>query len=136
MNKLIKISKEEFERRRILYKFNDTKYYVMDGKGINTYADYFDKLWEVFEFSDIPEGWLKNYHTENDFMTDEEEITADKVVFVIKNYNDFMKDDLKEKAETEDYYKNFLLPFWDEEVERTVVGGKRKDFNIYLVSNE
>lgn len=32
-------------------------------------------------------------------------------------------------------YENYLLPFWDEEVERVVVEGKRKDFDIYLVSN-
>ncbi len=33
-------------------------------------------------------------------------------------------------------YKNYLLPFWDEEVECVVVEGKRKDFNIYLISNK
>lgn len=45
-----------------------------------------------------------------------------------------MKNNNEEKHEIEDYYENYLLPF-DEEVERVVVEGKRKDFIIYLVSN-
>ena len=46
-----------------------------------------------------------------------------------------MKNNKWEKENLEDTYENYLLPFWDEEVERVVVEGKRKDFNIYLVSN-
>lgn len=107
----------------------------MDGAGIETYEQYFDRLWEVFEFSDIPEGWKKDFHTEDDFMTEMDELPADKYIFVIKNYDKFMRNNNEEKYEIEDYYENYLLPFWDEEVERVVVEGKRKDFNIYLVSN-
>ena len=107
----------------------------MDGAGIETYEQYFDRLWEVFGFSDIPEGWKKDFHTEDDFMTEMDELLEDKYVFVIKNYDKFMKNNNEEKHEIEDYYENYLLPFWDEEVERVVVEGKRKDFNIYLVSN-
>lgn len=69
MNKLYRISKEEFEKKKILYKFNDVKYIVMDGKGIETYEQYFDKLWEAFGFSEILAGWEKDYHTEDEFMT-------------------------------------------------------------------
>ena len=54
----------------------------------------------------------------------------------ITNYDEFLTNNIEERAEIEDYYKNYLLPFWDEEVERVVVEGKRKDFDIYLVSNE
>ena len=53
----------------------------------------------------------------------------------IKNYNELFENNQTEKENLEDTYKNYLLPFWDEEVERTVVGGKRKDFDIYLVSD-
>lgn len=129
------MTKEEFEKKKILYKYPDTKYIVMDGTGIETYEQYFDRLWEVFGFSDIPEGWKKDFHTKDDFMTEMDELPEDKYVFVIKNYDKFMKNNNEEKHEIEDYYENYLLPFWDEEVERVVVEGKRKDFNIYLVSN-
>ncbi len=135
MNRLYRMTKEEFEKKKILYKYPDTKYIVMDGTGIETYEQYFDRLWEVFGFSDIPEGWKKDFHTEDDFMTEMDELPEDKYVFVIKNYDKFMKNNNEEKHEIEDYYENYLLPFWDEEVERVVVEGKRKDFNIYLVSN-
>lgn len=134
MNTLYRITKEEFEKRRILYKFNDVKYIVMDGTGIETYEQYFDKLWEVFNFSEIPDGWEKDYHTEDDFLTEMDELLDDKYIFVIKNYDEFLANNIEEKAEIEDYYENYLLPFWDEEVERVVVEGKRKDFDIYLVS--
>lgn len=134
MNKLYRMTKEEFEKKKILYKFNDVKYIVMDGKGIETYEQYFDKLWEVFNFSEIPDGWEKDYHTEDDFLTEMDELPDDKYIFVIKNYDEFLANNIEEKAEIEDYYENYLLPFWDEEVERVVVEGKRKDFDIYLVS--
>ena len=135
MNRLYRMTKEKFEKKKILYKYADTKYIIMDGAGIETYEQYFDRLWEVFEFSDIPEGWKKDFHTEDDFMTEMDELPADKYIFVIKNYDKFMRNNNEEKYEIEDYYENYLLPFWDEEVERVVVEGKRKDFNIYLVSN-
>lgn len=134
MNKLYRMTKEEFEKRKILYKYNDVKYIVMDGKGIGTYEQYFDKLWKVFNFSEIPDGWEKDYHTEDDFLTEMDELPDDKYIFVIKNYDEFLANNIEEKAEIEDYYENYLLPFWDEEVERVVVEGKRKDFDIYLVS--
>ena len=135
MNTLYKMTKEEFEKKKILYKFNDVKYIVMDGAGIETYEQYFDKLWEVFGFSEIPEGFKKDYYTEDDFMTEMDELTNEKYVFVIKNYDEFLISNPKVRKRIEDYYENYLLPFWDEEVERVVVEGKRKDFNIYLVSN-
>ena len=135
MNTLYRMTKEDFERKKILYKFNDVKYIVMDGAGIETYEQYFDKLWEAFGFSEIPEGFKKDYHTEYDFMTDDDFLPAEKYTFVIKNYDEFMKNNKWEKENLEDTYENYLLPFWDEEVERVVVEGKRKDFNIYLVSN-
>ena len=50
---------EEFEKKKILYKYPDAKYIVMNGAGIETYEQYFDRLWEVFGFSDIPKGWKK-----------------------------------------------------------------------------
>lgn len=134
MNKLYRMTKEEFEKKKILYKYNDVKYIVMDGKGIGTYEQYFDKLWKVFNFSEIPDGWEKDYHTEDDFLTEMDELPDDKYIFVIKNYDEFLANNIEEKAEIEDYYENYLLPFWDEEVERVVVEGKRKDFDIYLVS--
>ena len=83
MNTLYKMTKEEFEKKKILYKFNDVKYIVMDGAGIETYEQYFDKLWEVFGFSEIPEGWKKDYHTEYDFMTDDDFLPFEKYTFVM-----------------------------------------------------
>lgn len=136
MNKLYKMTAKEFEKKKILYKHSDTKYIVMDGSGITTYEEYFDRLWQAFGFSDLPEGWKKDNHSEYDFMTDDDFLPNDKYVFIIKNYEQFMKSNPIEKSKIEKRYNNYLLPFWDEEVERVVVDGKRKDFNIYLVSNE
>ena len=44
MNKLYRMTTEEFEKRKILYARDDTKYIVMDGDGVNTYEEYFDRL--------------------------------------------------------------------------------------------
>lgn len=54
MNALYRMTTEEFEKRKILYRFNDVKYVVMDGKGIETYEQYFDRLWKVFNLGVIP----------------------------------------------------------------------------------
>lgn len=135
MNTLYRMTKDEFEKRKILYKFNDVKYIVMDGKSIETYEQYFDKLWEVFEFSEIPKDWEKDYHTEDDFLTEMDELTEDKYVFISKNYDDFLSNNSEIKRRIENHYKNYLLPFWEEEVERVVVEGKHKEFDIYLISN-
>lgn len=136
MNKLYKMTRQEFEENKILYKFDDTKYIVMDGNGITTYEQYFDKLWKDFGFSKIPVGWKKDYCTEDDFLTEMDELPSEKYVFVIKNYDLFLTDNPNVKHRIINHYEKFILPFWDEEVERVVVEGKRKDFNIYLVSNE
>lgn len=136
MNQLYRMTKKEFEEKKILYKFNDVKYIVMDGKGIETYEQYFDKLWEMFAFCEIPDGWKKDYHTEYDYMTDDDFLPEEKYALIINNYDLFMKNNQSEKENFEDTYENYLLPFWDEEVERVVVEGKRKDFNIYLVSSK
>lgn len=136
MNKLYKMTAKEFEKKKILYKHSDTKYIVMDGSGITTYEEYFDRLWQAFGFNDLPEGWKKDYHSEDDFMTDSDELPNNKYVFVIKNYENFLTNNHSIRSDIEEYYADYLLPFWDEEVERVVVDGKRKDFNIYLVSNE
>ncbi len=36
MNRLYRMTKEEFEKKKILYKYADTKYIIMDGAGIET----------------------------------------------------------------------------------------------------
>lgn len=129
MNKLYKMTKEEFEQKKILYQFDDVKYIVMDGAGIETYEQHFDKLWEVFSFGKIPEDWEKDYHTEYDFLPEE------KYTVIIKNYDKFMNNNKWEKENLEDTYENYLLPFWDEEVERIVKEGKRKDFRYQTAEN-
>lgn len=68
-------------------------------------------------------------------MTEMDELPEDKYVFAIKNYELFFKNNSLERLKIENRYENYLLPFWDEEVEHVVVEGKRKDFIIYLVSN-
>jgi hypothetical protein len=37
------------------------------------------------------------------------------------------------KADFIDHFKDFILPFWEDEVTRVFVGGKAKSFNVYLV---
>ena len=124
MNTLYKMTKEEFEKKKILYKFNDVKYIVMDGAGIETYEQYFDKLWEVFGFSEIPEGWKKDYHTEYDFMTDDDFLPFEKYTFVIKNYDEFLRsvygDYLKmPPKEKRVNHSAMKIDFGDEDVKKT-----------------
>lgn len=55
MNKLCRMTKENLNTKKSL-QFNDVKYIVIDSAGIETYEQYFDKLWEAFDFREIQRG--------------------------------------------------------------------------------
>ena len=66
-------------------------------------------------------------------MRDLDWLNADGYVFIIKNFENFMENDISKKEKIMYYFEDEILPWWEEEVERCVLGGKAKPFNLYLV---
>jgi hypothetical protein len=120
----------------------------IDGKYIRRYENYIDAMVDAFAF---PEMRGRSFDAFMDWMTDLGWLTnysdnyIDLALFVY-NYEAFMRDDLGAKvrilgakvripkAYIIETFASSMLYFWHSEIERTVAGGKRCAFDIYLVS--
>lgn len=130
-NALAYITKQGYEK----LKFDkNTKVVIIDGSKIQTWEDYWNEISEKFEFPELPDGWESDFYSYYDFMGELDWIKEDSIVLIIENFNSFFSTDLKAKNDEIETFVNYILPFWDEEVERVVVGGKRRDFNVYCVT--
>ena len=52
---------------------------------------------------------------------------------LLKNFNDFFRTEPIQKEKEINTLKDYILPFWEEDVEHVVVGGKKRSFNVYCV---
>ena len=103
----------------------------MDGERIQSSEDYLELAWLAFKFPypDEEPSW-DGY---NDWISDLTWIDADGFALFIHNFTKFMKKDYREKAAFVEHFRDFILPFWEDEVTKVFVGGKAKPFNVYLV---
>lgn len=113
----------------------------IDGKTIKTLEDYMKKIIEVFKF---PEGLFKNldnFDSYDDWMTDLTWLSEKKwigkgnvgYVLFMYNFDKMMKEDPERKAKIIYYFNESIIPFWKEDVEKVVVGGKSKIFKVVIV---
>jgi hypothetical protein len=96
--------------------------------------DYLDGMKDLFQFpfrNEISYNLsLDGYY---DWMRDLDWLDKDGYILVIYNYNDFLNGDLEAKRKVIYGVIDTILPFWKEEVLRTVVEGIAKTFIVYLV---
>lgn len=107
---------------------------IIDGEKISLWADYWDAISTAFSFPDLPSYMSADYHSYYDLMTDLSWLEKENIILVIENAEDFLKNDLQLKNDIINDFKEYLLPFWEEEVLKTVVGGKKKNFCVYLIN--
>ena len=69
----------------------------------------------------------------NDWMKDLDWFGKDSYILIIRNYKSFLANDLPLKEMIMEGFRDYILPWWQEDVEKYVVEGKAKPFNIYLV---
>lgn len=108
----------------------------IDGNKVSTWEDYADEIEKAFCFpADIIEMHVNGLSMDGyvDWMTDLDWLQAESYVLIIKNFKNFMKDDMEKKEEILWLFKEDVLPFWQSGVEQYVVEGKSKPFNVYLV---
>lgn len=128
-NKIHYLTAEEYDK----ITFDEsTRVVVLDGSELQTWDAYAKNISEKFKFP--YSEYELNYYGYVDWMTDLSWISENKYVVVIKHFSDFMKNDLNEKEDILCSFSDEILPFWEEEVERVVVGGKKTQFNVYCVN--
>ena len=106
---------------------------IIDGKEIHSWSDYWNVISEAFSFPELPSYMKPDYHSYYDLMTDLSWIKSKNIVLIIKNSDKFLADDLKLRNIIIKDFKDNLLPFWEEEVLKTVVEGEARSFCVYFV---
>ena len=130
MNEILKISINEVSKYKEKYK--DVYIVELDGKEIKNWNDYINLAIKFFKLE-----WLEydaNQHVDN--MTSIE-LVLDYTSFllIVYNYNEFMNRSKKDKMLFEEAYREDLLPWYDSEIVKCKVEGKRVDFNVLLIED-
>ena len=129
-NKVYYVSQKEMGNIREALKKDDALYIAdIDGSTIQNLQDYLDRVNELFKFP-MPSRSLDGYL---DWIRDLDWLMKGGYVLIINNFNKFLNNDLQIKNRIVDDFEKVVLPWWQEEVEKCVVEGKTKPFNVYLV---
>jgi hypothetical protein len=104
---------------------------LFDGKKIRNKNELFSFLEETM---DLPDS--DNWSSLIDWLTDLSWLKADKYAFVFDNYNSFLADDLVSKELFLEILKEDVLPWWENDAKKYVVGGVAKSFQVYIIKND
>ncbi|XZF77799.1 barstar family protein [Bacillus sp. AL-1R] len=131
-NKIIKVDFNEMLKLKKELSLVDSLLLVeLNGKNIHSWEDYIEQIEREFDF---PTTCIDSMDRYLDWIRDLDWIEKDSFAIVIYNYNDFLSSELELKNKIINRFKNTILPFWEEEVVYTMVGGQVKSFNVYLVN--
>ena len=102
-----------------------------DGNKIRNKNELFRFLKETI---DLPDS--DNWSSIIDWLTDLSWLKVDKYAFVFDNYNSFLVDDLVSKELFLEILKEDVLPWWENDAKKYVVGGVAKSFQVYIIKND
>ncbi|SMC80348.1 Barstar (barnase inhibitor) [Papillibacter cinnamivorans DSM 12816] len=102
----------------------------IDGRKVPTWKDYAHEIERAFRF---PTPCDKSMDAYLDWMTDLSWLNAKGYALIIKNVKDFIRSDPEKKEKVLHFFKDDILPFWQSDVEKYVVEGKAKPFNVYII---
>ena len=103
---------------------------VLDGNEIEEIYQFVELLSSKLKF---PSGSPYNIDGFLDWIRDLSWIAAAEYIVIINNYNHSFKGDEIKKQYVLELFKEYILPWWEDEVEQCVVGGRATPFNVYLV---
>lgn len=127
-NTIFELSKEKFILLSKEIKMENCYTVELDGEQIQSREQFFQNMKEKFDLSDVS-GWDSLTHC----MTDLSWIDSNFFKLVIYNYSKFLKDDMHTKELFIEVFREDILLFLEEGGLDTVVEGKVKHFNVYLV---
>ncbi|MBP2000770.1 hypothetical protein J2Z69_001801 [Paenibacillus shirakamiensis] len=102
----------------------------LNGSEIQSWEDYALAIQQNFRF---PTSCTDSIDRYLDWIRDLSWIEREKYILVIHQYDKFLQQNPKLKNDILADFTDIILPFWQEEVESVVVGGKAKTFMVYLV---
>lgn len=130
-NKVQNISEAEFNAISKEYSQNDDVFYVcLDAAQINTLQDYFREMGKAFLF---PRP-AKSFAVFDDWMRDLDWIKQEEIVLVITNASQLLSRSGEGAGAVINDFETLILPFWEGDVGKYIVGGASKKFNVYLLS--
>ena len=103
---------------------------IFDGKQIQNKEELFHFFEKIVGLPDA-----NNWSSITDWLTDLSWIKAEEYSFIFENYDSFLKDDLSSKVLFLEILEEDVLPWWESDVEKHVVGSKVKSFQVYIVEN-
>ena len=128
MNKIEFIKKEVLDE--LVNKNRNNCYIVIiDGKENKDWDSYRDTIERLFKFPTKK----NNYDGYSDWMRDLSWFDVDEFALFIINYDEFLSDDLKSKKIIMNMFRDTILPWWDEDVEKYVVEGRKRKFNVFII---
>ena len=132
-NKIIKVTREEYNNIKSKIDLKETCLVEINGRKIPNENSFFDDIEELYNFRTLNGTWGRNWSAFDDLMTDLDWIEYDKHIMAIHSYGLLFSDEPEAKIILMKYLKDSILPFWEEDVLNIVVGGKRKEFTVYLI---
>jgi len=129
-NKVHCIAANELDKIRQEASAADAHLVEIQGKEIQSWDDYLDKIEVAFQF---PNEWRVNISGYIDWMKDLYWLGKESYVLIIHDYSEFLMQDLKRKELIMEIFVDELLPWWQKDVELHVTGWSPKPFNVYLV---
>ncbi|MBQ4570332.1 MAG: hypothetical protein IJB21_01395 [Bacilli bacterium] len=128
MNKIIKIANYDLDKYK--KQFKEAYIVELDGEKIRSWKDYIKFATKLFKIENLEYGY--NQHIDN--MEDRDYfLNVNSILLIVHNYNKFMKFRKKDKLLFEEVYREDILPWYDSEIIKCRVGGKRIDFNVLLI---
>ena len=130
-NEVKYISMQEVPQLKNKYQQDQDIFMVeINGSQCSKLADYLKIMTASFDFP-IEAKSMDGY---NDWMRDLTWIEEKKIVVIISDYTDFLKDDLSSKEIILQEFEHTILPWWDGEYAGCLVNGDelKKDMMIYF----
>ena len=119
----------KLEKLYLMFKFSSYFYLNIDGKTVQSEKDVVQILAEGFNIDDLQDG---NWDALADRLERPDYIIPDSINIFINNAKYlFINDEISKNIFLEILSDTVL--WWDEGVERYMVGGKRKKFNVYII---
>ncbi|OKY52982.1 barstar family protein [Megasphaera cerevisiae] len=132
INQVLYMNDDELNAEKMRWHKNKNLFIVeMDGKEIQTEYQFVEITQNLFEF---PSNCHDNWPGYTDWMTDLEWLHKEGYILIIRNFSLFLQKNKEIKSYIMFMLIGQIMLFWQWEVEKCVVDGRRKPFILVLVN--